>query len=200
VPRVFLLRHGETEWSRSGQHTGRSDIPLTDRGRLLAKATGGVGRYLLGDSPFAVWCSPRTRARDTAELAGLAVDRIDDRLVEWDYGDYEGITTADIRRGRPGWSLWRDGCPNGETAADVGARADRVIAEIRGADGDVAAFGHGHMLRVLTARWLGLPPTEGALFALATGTLSTLGYEHETAVILSWSELPGPSSNPAATA
>ena len=106
MPRVFLLRHGETEWSRSGQHTGRSDIPLTDRGRLLAKATGGVGRYLLGDSPFAVWCSPRTRARDTAELAGLAVDRIDDRLVEWDYGDYEGITTEEIRETVPGWTVW----------------------------------------------------------------------------------------------
>jgi broad specificity phosphatase PhoE len=119
--------------------------------------------------------------------------QIRDDLREWDYGDYEGLTTAKIQRRRPGWSLWRDGCPNGETAADLGARADRVIAEVRGADGNAIAFGHGHMLRVLASRWLGLPPEDGALFALATGTLSTLGYEHETPVILSWSELPSAS-------
>ena len=195
---LVLARHGETEWSADGRHTSRTDLPLTANGRRLAQRLAprlAARRFAL------VLTSPLRRAVETCELAGMAAEaQTRDALREWDYGDYEGITTTDIRRGRPGWSLWRDGCPNGETAADVGARADRVIAEIRGAGGDVAAFGHGHMLRVLTARWLGLPPTEGALFALATGTLSTLGYEHETAVILSWSELPGPSSNPAATA
>ena len=138
--------------------------------------------------------SPLRRAVQTCELAGLgAKAQIRDHLREWDYGDYEGLTTPEIQRRRPGWSLWRDGCPNGETAADVAARADRVIAEVRGADGNAIAFGHGHMLRVLAARWLGLPPEDGALFALATGTLSRLGYEHETPVILSWSELPNGS-------
>ena len=131
APRVLLLRHGETEWSRSGKHTSRTDVPLTDRGRLLAKATGDVGRHLLGGAPAVVWGSPRTRARDTAELAGLPVDRIDERLVEWDYGDYEGRTGDEIRAERPGWALWKDGVPNGETAAQVGARVDAVLAEAR---------------------------------------------------------------------
>jgi broad specificity phosphatase PhoE len=141
-----------------------------------------------------VLTSPLRRALQTCELAGLVAEaQIRDDLGEWDYGDYEGLTTAEIHRRRPGWSLWRDGCPNGEAAADVGARADRVVAEVRGADRAAIAFGHGHMLRVLAARWLGLPPEDGALFALATGTLSTLGYEHETPVILSWSELPSAS-------
>ena len=166
MPRVFLLRHGETEWSRSGRHTGRTDIPLTDRGRLLAKATGGVGRYLLGDSPFAVWCSPRSRARDTAELAGLAVDRIDDRLVEWDYGDYEGITTEEIRETVPGWTVWTHPCPNGETAQDVAARADSVLADAQDADTDVVLVGHGHFSRVLVSRWLARPAGDGSAYRI----------------------------------
>ena len=186
---LLLARHGETEWSANGRHTGRTDLPLTDDGRRRAQRLAPR----LAERSFAlVLTSPLRRAVETCELAGLAEHaQLRDDLREWDYGDYEGMTTAEIQRRRPGWSLWRDGCPNGETAADVGARADRVIAEVRAADGDAIAFGHGHMLRVLAARWLGLSPEGGALFALATGTLSTLGYEHGTAVIRSWSELPG---------
>jgi broad specificity phosphatase PhoE len=187
----LLARHGETEWSANGRHTSRTDLPLTDNGRRLAER---LAPHLTGRRFGLVLTSPLRRALQTSELAGLVAEaQIRDDLREWDYGDYEGLTTAEIHRRRPGWSLWRDGCPNGEAAADVGARADRVVAEVRGADGNAIAFGHGHMLRVLAARWLGLPPEDGALFALATGTLSTLGYEHETPVILSWSELPSAS-------
>ena len=188
---LLLARHGETEWSANGRHTSSTDLPLTAKGRRLAQ--GLAPR--LAERPFAlVLTSPLRRAVETCELAGLrATAQIRDDLREWDYGEYEGRTTAEIQDRRPGWSLWRDGCPDGETAADVGTRADRVIAEARAADGDVVVFGHGHMLRVLAARWLGLQPREGALFALATGTLSTLGYEHDTAVILSWSERPSSS-------
>ena len=175
--RVFLLRHGETEWSRSGRHTGRTDIPLTDRGRLLAKATGGVGRYLLGDAPFAVWCSPRQRAHDTAELAGLAVDRVDDRLVEWDYGDYEGVTTEEIRKTVPGWTVWTHLCPHGETADAVAARADDVLADTRAADTDVVLVGHGHFSRVLVSRWLARPATDGVHFAMDAAGWAVLGDE-----------------------
>ena len=185
---LLLARHGETEWSANGRHTSSTDLPLTANGRRLAQ--GLAPR--LAERPFAlVLTSPLRRAVETCELADLrAKAQIRDDLREWDYGEYEGRTTAEIQRRRPGWSLWQDGCPNGETAAGVGTRADRVIAEARAADGDVVVFGHGHMLRVLAARWLGLQPGEGALFALATGTLSALGYEHDTAVILSWSERP----------
>ncbi len=188
---MLLARHGETEWSANGRHTSRTDLPLTDNGRRLAER---LAPRLTARRFALVLTSPLRRAVQTSELAGLGAEaQVRDDLREWDYGDYEGLTSADIHRRRPGWSLWRDGCPNGETAADVGARADRVIAEVRAADGNAIAFGHGHMLRVLAARWLGLPPEDGALFALATGTLSTLGYEHETPVILSWSELPSAS-------
>ena len=191
INEFLLARHGETEWSANGRHTSRTDLPLTDNGRRLAQR---LAPHLTGRRFGLVLTSPLRRALQTSELAGLVAEaQIRDDLREWDYGDYEGLTTAEIHRRRPGWSLWRDGCPNGETAADVAARADRVIAEIRAADGNAIAFGHGHMLRVLAARWLGLPPEDGALFALATGTLSTLGYEHETPVILSWSELPSAS-------
>ena len=188
---LLLARHGETQWSANGRHTSRTDVPLTSDGRRLARRLAPR----LAERRFAlVLTSPLRRAIETCELAGLGVEaQTRDELREWDYGDYEGLTTDEIHGRQPGWSLWRDGCPNGEAAADVGGRADRVIAEIRAADDDVVAFGHGHMLRVVAARWLGLPPTEGALFALATGTLSTLGYEHGTSVIRSWSELPGPS-------
>jgi broad specificity phosphatase PhoE len=186
---LLLARHGETEWSASGRHTSHTDLPLTPDGRRLAQR---LGPRLAERRIALVLTSPLRRALETCELAGLAgtAQTLDD-LREWDYGDCEGMTTDEIHGPRPGWSLWRDGCPNGETAADVGARADRVIARIRAADGDVVVFGHGHMLRVLAARWLGLPPADGALFALGTGTLSALGYEHGTAVIRSWSELPG---------
>jgi broad specificity phosphatase PhoE len=184
---LVLIRHGETEWSRTRRHTGRSDIPLTDVGRAEARVLLGA---LAGEFAFArVLSSPLARARETCELAGLG-DRaeIEEALVEWDYGEYEGITTKEIRATRPGWSLWRDGCPGGESANDVGARVDLLLEALRAgpADGDVALFAHGHLLRVLAARWLGLPPSSGALFALSVATLSVLGYERETAVITRW--------------
>jgi broad specificity phosphatase PhoE len=186
---LLLARHGETEWSANGRHTSRTDLPLTDNGRRVAQRLAPR----IAERRFAlVLTSPLRRALETCELGGLGEQaQVRDDLREWDYGDYEGATTAEIHLQRPGWNLWRDGCPGGETPGDVGARADRLIAEVRGTDGDVVAFGHGHMLRVLAARWLGLAPADGALFALATGTLSTLGYEHEAPVILSWSERPG---------
>jgi probable phosphoglycerate mutase len=182
---LWLVRHGETEWSLSGAHTGRTDIPLTAAGREKAAA---VGRYLAGRKFAGVLVSPLQRARETCRLAGYENARIDPDLSEWDYGDYEGRTTSQIQVERPGWTLWGDGVPNGETAAQVAARADRVIAgalRIEG-EGDVALFAHGHILRVLTARWLGLPPEDGRLFALGTAAVSTLGYERETRVITRW--------------
>ena len=187
---VVLVRHGETEWSRTGKHTGRTDVELTDRGREQARALGDA----LRGRPFALsLTSPLRRARETCDIAGFgdaAQDR--DELQEWDYGDYEGRTTPEIRAERAGWTLWRDGVPGGETAAEVGARVDRVIQELRSVDGDAAVFAHGHVLRVLAARWLGLEPEDGRLFALDTATVSTLGYERETAVIRTWNERPGP--------
>jgi broad specificity phosphatase PhoE len=181
---VVLVRHGETEWSRARKHTGRTDVPPTEEGCRQAVA---LARYL-GTRRFAlVLTSPLSRAKDTCRLAGLgdvALERAD--LMEWDYGTYEGRTTAEIREERPGWTLWFDGVPGGETAADVGARADRVIAELRAAEGDAAVFAHGHLLRVLAARWLGLEPADGRLFALDTATISVLGHERETAVIRLW--------------
>jgi broad specificity phosphatase PhoE len=187
---IVLARHGETEWSRDKRHTGRTDIPLTETGRRQA----AVLRSALEGRPFArVLSSPLDRALETCRLAGLG-DRAElaGDLCEWDYGEYEGVTTAAIREGRPDWSLWRDGCPGGESAADVGARVDRVLASLDGLDGDVALFAHGHVLRVLTARWLGLGPEHGALFKLDTATLSLLGYERETRVITRWnSPVPG---------
>jgi broad specificity phosphatase PhoE len=181
---VVLARHGETEWSRDLRHTGRTDIPLTDRGREQAKLL----RDALGGWSFArVLSSPLDRALETCRLAGLG-DRVEttEDLLEWDYGEYEGITTKQIRATRPDWYLWRDGCPGGETAADVGRRVDRVIESLDGLEGDAVLFAHGHVLRVLTARWLRLDPEAGALFALDTGTLSVLGFERETRVIRRW--------------
>jgi broad specificity phosphatase PhoE len=182
---IVLVRHGETEWSRDGRHTGSTDIPLTDAGRRQAEHL----RAALEEWSFGrVLSSPLQRALETCRLAGLAdgVDVTDD-LREWDYGDYEGITTPQIRESRPDWYLWRDGCPGGEQAADVGRRTDRVIAAVEGTeDGDVALFAHGHVLRVLAARWIGLGPEAGALLALGTGTLSALGYERETRVVRRW--------------
>jgi broad specificity phosphatase PhoE len=178
--RVLLLRHGETEWSASGRHTGRTDVPLTERGRARARATAATGARLLGDRPPAlVLSSPRTRARSTAELAGLHVDRIDERLVEWDYGDYEGLTTPQIREDDPGWTVWTHPSPGGETAAQVQARADGLLADVAPVltDGDVVLVGHGHFSRVLIARWIGLPATEGVRFAMDSASWAVLGHE-----------------------
>jgi broad specificity phosphatase PhoE len=188
LPEVVLVRHGETEWSREGRHTGRTDVPLTEPGRREAAALGAA----LGGWQFElVLTSPLARASETCRLAGLGDTAIrSDDLFEWDYGAYEGLTTKEIREQRPGWSLWRDGVPDGETSADVGARVDRVVERLRAADGDAAVFAHGHLLRVLAARWLGLEPAAGGLFALETATLSVLGYERETAVIRSWNLRP----------
>lgn len=174
------------------RHTGRTDVPLTDRGREEAR--------MLRDS-LAAWSfgrvltSPLGRAVETCGLAGLG-DRAEkiDALLEWDYGDYEGITTKEIRAGRPGWFLWRDGCPGGETADEVGARVDPLVAELKAGAGDAALFAHGHVLRVFTARWLGLPASDGALFALSTATLSMLGFERETAVIRRWNAPVAPAA------
>jgi broad specificity phosphatase PhoE len=181
---IVLARHGETEWSRDLRHTGRTDIPLTDVGRAQA----GVLRDLLAPRSFAhVLSSPLGRAVETCRLAGFGEQaELSDDLVEWDYGDYEGITTKQIREERPGWYLWRDGCPGGETADAVGRRVDRVIGALDGADGDAIVFAHGHVLRVLAARWLRLGPESGALLKLDTGTLSILGFERETRVITRW--------------
>jgi len=183
---LLLLRHGETEWSRTGRHTGRTDVPLTAEGRRQARA---LGSRVAGRDLAAVWTSPLGRAVQTAELAGLG-ERAepDPDLAEWDYGDYEGISTPEVRRGRPGWSLFADGVPHGESAANVGARADRVLARAGAVDGVVVLVAHGHLLRVLTARWLGLPPEAGRLFALDTATYGELGHEREQAVVRVWND------------
>ncbi len=184
--RVVLVRHAETEWSVSGRHTGRTDIPLTEGGRRVAVAL----REPLAPWTFAhVFCSPLQRARETCALAGFElVAQLRDELMEWDYGDYEGLTTAEIREHRPDWDLWRDGCPGGEAAIDVGARVDRLLAEVRAVPGNVACFAHGHVLRVLGARWIGLPPREGALLALSTGSISVVGDEREHSVLWRWND------------
>jgi len=181
---LWLVRHGETEWSRSGAHTGRTDLPLTELGREKAAKL----QSLLRGHQFAhVWTSPLSRARDTCALAGYGdISHADPDLMEWDYGDYEGRTTPDIQKQVPGWSLWVDGVPNGETAHHVGIRADRVIGRALDAGGDVALFAHGHVLRILTARWLGLTADAGRLFALGTASVSTLGWERTTRVITRW--------------
>ncbi len=180
----MLVRHGETDWTLAGRHTGRTDIPLTEHGREQARRIGA----LLRDRKFAlILSSPLSRALETCRLAGLGERaEVTDDLREWDYGDYEGLRTADIRATRPGWSLWADGVPGGETAADVAARVDRVVERARGAGSDVVLFAHAHVLRVLTARWLELAPDFGRLFAMAPAAVSVLGYERETSVILRW--------------
>jgi broad specificity phosphatase PhoE len=182
---LILVRHGETEWAREGRHTGRTDVPLTPRGEEQARS---LAPMLADHKIVLTLVSPAERARRTAELAGLTANGTDERLWEWDYGAYEGRTTSQIREERPGWYLWRDGVAGGETADQVGARVDGVLDEVRPhlADGDVVLVAHGHVLRVLTARWLGLPPADGRLFRLDTGTLSTLGTEHDEPVIRSW--------------
>ena len=185
-PEIVLVRHGETAWSRSGQHTGRSDIPLTPAGEEAARRL--KPRFL--DRGFAaVWCSPSQRARSTCTLAGFgARAEVKEDLAEWDYGEDEGRTTRQILAQRPGWQLFRDGCPGGETAADVGARADRIIAAIRAFDDDLIIFSSAHFLRVLAARWIGLPPAGGGLLVLGTASISSLGYEHDRTepVLRSW--------------
>jgi broad specificity phosphatase PhoE len=183
---IVLIRHGQTEWSANGRHTSYTDLDLTETGEQQAREAGG---RLGGRSFVAVLSSPRTRARRTAELAGLTVTEVTEDLAEWNYGEYEGITTAEIRKTRPGWSLWTDGCPDGETPEQVGARLDRVLAHARTFldAGDVALVGHGHSLRVCGARWTGLPAKDGGLLKLDTGTLSTLGFEHgDDQVIDTW--------------
>ena len=209
---LILLRHGQTEWSAAGRHTGRTDIPLTPQGESGAAALAPLlARRLTGTRLAAVFTSPAQRAVQTAELAGLGAPgepgsaggpapRQDPDLWEWDYGGYEGVTTAEIQEERPGWSLWRDGvvpgdaAHPGESVDSVGERVDRVLkrAEPLLTDGDVALVAHGHVLRILTARYLALPPVDGRLFQLDTGTISTLGAEHAEPVILSWNIPPSP--------
>ena len=181
---VFAIRHGETAWSLSGQHTGTTDIPLTDNGRRLAERLWPV----LAREAFAlVLCSPMQRARETCELAGLGNDAvIDPDLAEWNYGEYEGLTSAQIHDTWPVWLVFRNGCPGGETPEQVGVRTDRVIARARAAEGNVALFAHGHVLRVLAARWIGLPAGSGQHFVLDTGTLCVLGYYRDIPAVKVW--------------
>ena len=182
--RVVIVRHGATEWSKSGQHTGATDLPLLPEGLRDAERLAP----LLSATEFAlVLSSPLRRALDTCRLAGLGEQaQIDENLREWNYGDYEGLSTPAIRESRPDWDLWRDGCPGGETPWEVQARADRVLARCLTADGDVALFAHGHILRVVCARWLELPVEGGARFRLEPAAAGQLGYERETRVLLSW--------------
>jgi broad specificity phosphatase PhoE len=192
VNSIVLVRHGETEWSLSGQHTGRTDIPLLDAGRAAARAV----RPVLAQRSFAlVLTSPLARAKETCELAGLGdVAQDEPDLMEWDYGDMEGRTTPQIRETHPGWDIWADGVTGGESADDVGARVDRVIARAEAADGDVALFAHGHVLRILAARWIEQDPRLGGRLTLATAAMCELGHEHERRVIERWNDthhLPG---------
>ena len=192
LPEIHAVRHGETAWTESGQHTGLSDIPLTPRGERQALR---FGEHLRGRTYAHVFTSPLQRARRTCELAGFgATAQIDPDLVEWNYGKYDGLTRADILKQRPDWKIFRDGCPEGESVAQVGSRADRVIARLRAMDGDALLFSSGHFMRILTARWLGLDASHGSLFLLNTSTLSILGYDHDKTepVIRLWNDVrPG---------
>ncbi|MCW2767121.1 MAG: Phosphoglycerate mutase [Nocardioides sp.] len=180
---LWLVRHGQTEWSRDGRHTSTTDLPLLPEGEEVALGL----RARLAEPDFAlVLTSPRLRARRTAELTGFADAEQAEDLAEWAYGDYEGITTDEIRKSVPGWTVWTHPSPGGESAADVARRLDRVVERVRATDGPVLVFGHGHSLRVLAARWLGLPGTDGRLLRLDTATVSVLGYERGTAVVLRW--------------
>jgi broad specificity phosphatase PhoE len=185
---IVVVRHGATEWSRSGQHTGHTDLPLIDDGRDEARTLVEP----LSHRDFAlVLCSPLSRARETCELAGFG-DRAEfrDDLKEWDYGEYEGRTSADVREEVPGWTLWSHGAPGGEDAEAVGARADRVIAELADVEGDALVFAHGHILRVITARWIELEPTEGIRLPLATAAVGVLGHEHGRRALALWNWRP----------
>jgi probable phosphoglycerate mutase len=182
---IVLIRHGQTEWSASGRHTSYTDLPLTELGEQQARA---LRPALAGRRFVAVLSSPRQRSLDTARLAGIEVTGVEDDLAEWDYGEYEGITSAQIHEQRPDWSLWRDGCPGGESPEQVGDRLDRLLAKARelAAEGDVALIGHGHSLRVAGARWVDLSPSAGAVLVLHTATVSTLGFEHKRPAIVHW--------------
>jgi broad specificity phosphatase PhoE len=180
---AWLVRHGPTEWSRDHRHTSVTDLPLLPEGEAAAR---GLAPRLAGTDFALVLTSPRVRARRTAELAGFPDAETDDDLTEWAYGDYEGVTTEQIRERTPGWTVWTHPSPGGETADAVGERLDRVVARVRAAGGPVLVFGHGHALRVLAARWLGLAPTEGRHLRLDTATISVLGYERETPVVQRW--------------
>jgi broad specificity phosphatase PhoE len=183
-PDLYVIRHGATEWSTNGRHTGTTDLPLLAEGEDQARATA---KLVAGREFALVLTSPLRRARHTCELVGLAEQaKVDDDLREFDYGDYEGLTTAEIRETVPGWTVWTHPCPNGEALAHAAARADRVIARALAADGDVAVFAHGHILRVLTARWCRLDPTEGRRFVLHTATLSQLGWERDEPAVILW--------------
>ena len=181
---VYVVRHGETEWSLSGQHTGVTDIPLTENGQAVARRL----RPVLAEPSFQlVLTSPLRRARETCELAGLGSRAVlEPDLREWNYGEYEGLTRKEIHAKAPGWMIFRDGCPGGETPAQVGARADRVIARVRAAPGDVVLFAHGHVFRVLMARWIGFPPSAGQHFLLDTATLNVLGYYRDSPAVKIW--------------
>ena len=180
---LWLVRHGETEWSRAGKHTGRTDLPLTSDGEVAASAM----KAGLSEQSFAqVLTSPLRRAHDTARLAGFPDVVVDDDLAEWDYGDYEGLTTPEIRESVPGWTIWTHGCPGGETGEQVAERLDRIVAKARAADGDTLVFAHGHSLCALAARWLDLPIRDGRLFRLDTTTTSLLGEFHEAPVLKRW--------------
>ena len=183
VVRLFLIRHGQTEWSAVGRHTSHTDLALTPNGEREARA---LAARLVDRSFAAVVASPRLRELRTAELAGLTVTRVDTDLAEWNYGEYEGLTTDQIHEHRRDWSLWTDGAPGGESPAEVSARIDRALDRVSTVDGDVAVVGHGHALRVLTARWLGLPAKDGSLFRLDSGTMCELAHEREQAVIQQW--------------
>ncbi|HLH28279.1 MAG TPA: histidine phosphatase family protein [Acidimicrobiales bacterium] len=182
--RCFLIRHGETEWSRDRRHTGRTDLPLLAG---AAARLGVVRRVLGGRRPAAVFTSPLERARDTVALLGWAGSAVvDEDLAEWDYGEYEGMTTEEIRRSRPGWSLFADGAPGGESLEEVTRRVDRVLARVRAVPGEVACVAHAHLLRVMAARWIGLDGAGGRHFVLGAGSLSELGWEREQPVVVSW--------------
>ena len=188
-PEIVVVRHGQTAWSASGRHTGRTDIALTAAGEAAAD---GLGQRLAGRSFAAVWTSPSQRARSTAAHAGFgARAEVKPELAEWNYGAYEGRTTMDILAERPDWQLFRDGCPDGESAAEVGARADRIIAALRAEGADVLIFSSAHLIRVLAARWVGLPPEGGCHFVLDTASISVLGYEHNLGepVIRRWNDV-----------
>ena len=184
---LWLVRHAETEWSRDRKHTGRTDIPLTEAGRSRARELEG---RLAGCVFDLVLSSPLQRARETASLAGLG-ERIElrDGLLEWDYGDYEGVRTSEIREERPDWYLWTDGCPGGESPSDVATRVDAVIAEVLEVEGSAVCFAHGHVLRALAARWLELPVAGGGRLALSTGSICVLGFEREVRVVWRWNDV-----------
>ncbi len=188
APRIVVVRHGETAWSAVFRHTGRTDVPLNAAGR---RGAAELASSLAGEKFDRVWCSPLLRARETCDLAGFG-ERAElcDDLQEWDYGDYEGLTAVQIREHSPGWNLWRDGCPGGESLADISARADRALATMTRAEpATVLAFAHGHILRVLAARWLEMEPAAGARFALTPAHIGVLGYERETRVLVRWNGL-----------